>query len=420
MKNAAPTPEVPSGLPDALRRQLMKARRSLWIARLLRAFWPLWCLGAVAASLWLLGVFETAAAKLGALDRDRTRLRGGSCGGRRRAPIEGADPGPKLCAALITGWRIAPRRCSTKTSPSARARAIRRECGAPIASGLAREAEAARAPAADLRLSSYDRWGLRYAALFVLGISFAYSRIGGADRIARNFRPVAGGGRGRCPDSGAGGVGVPATLYRRRAGLSLGTQRRGDLGADRFRVDPARERRDRSAVADRRGSGVFRRCDRYLWADAHPEGEYRSRREIPGRAARRLVTDPDPRCRARDRPRRGPGADGDARARIRLHRDRRLRRHRRPGRDPAGPVRRSQPARRDRPADRNDPDAAGSARGRGHGTDRRAGFHRASVGGVAGGHDPLCRGMRRGRPPNPRRRRSSCPRGSSPNRWRKR
>jgi len=47
-------------LPKALVKKARGARRSLWIERGLRAFWPLWVVLCIAAALWFLGIFESA------------------------------------------------------------------------------------------------------------------------------------------------------------------------------------------------------------------------------------------------------------------------------------------------------------------------------------------------------------------------
>jgi len=55
---------------------------------------------------------------------------------------------------------------------------------------LMREAEAARVPAPNTRLSAFDTWGLRYVAPLLLLICVAYSKIGGADRVAALLDPA--------------------------------------------------------------------------------------------------------------------------------------------------------------------------------------------------------------------------------------
>lgn len=185
MPRAVPTQKLPNALVDKAR----AAKRSLWIERSLRAFWPLWVILALVTSMWLLGFFESAPRNwvvwtLGAFAvATLVTLIWGAWNLRRPTRVEvlrSLDEGLADRAVSMLDEDIAV----GETHPdSARMWEAHRE-------RLAREAEAARAPAPNMRLSRYDTWGLRYAALLLLGISFAYSRIGGADSIAKLLNPA--------------------------------------------------------------------------------------------------------------------------------------------------------------------------------------------------------------------------------------
>ena len=176
-------------LPQALVKKARSARRSLWIERGLRAFWPLWVILCLVAALWFLGIFESApgqwpiyiagvlgAGGLFALVWGAKRLQRPS----RGEVLRSLDEGLEHRAASMLDEDIA---VGDVDSDAGRMWAAHRE-------RLKRDVEAARVPAPNTRLSAYDPWGLRYIALFALIISFAYSRIGGADRVAALLSPA--------------------------------------------------------------------------------------------------------------------------------------------------------------------------------------------------------------------------------------
>ena len=182
------TPMAPR-LPKTLEAKVRSARRSLWIERILRAFWPLWVIGCIAGALWFLGVFESApgvwpaviAGVLGfcalvALIAGAMRLRAPS----RGEVLRSLDEGLSNRAASMLDEDIA---VGNQDADARRMWQAHRE-------RLMRDAEDARAPAPNTRLSAFDTWGLRFVALLVLLVSIAYSRIGGADRVAALLSPV--------------------------------------------------------------------------------------------------------------------------------------------------------------------------------------------------------------------------------------
>jgi len=176
-------------LPEALVKKARGARRSLWIERGLRAFWPLWVVLCIVAAVWFLGIFESApgqwplylgavlgASGLIALIWGVRRLRRPS----RSEVLRSLDDGLEHRAASMLDEDIA---VGDTDSDARRMWEAHRE-------RLKRDVEAARVPAPNTRLSAYDPWGLRYIALFGLAISFAYSKIGGADRVATFLSPT--------------------------------------------------------------------------------------------------------------------------------------------------------------------------------------------------------------------------------------
>ena len=182
------TPMAPR-LPKALETKARSARRSLWIERLLRAFWPLWVVACLAGALWFLGVFDSApgqwpvviAAVLGiaalvAAMLGIKRLRAPS----RDEVLRSLDEGLSNRAASMLDEDIAVGQADTDAQRMWQAHRER----------LMRDVEDARVPAPNTRLSAFDTWGLRYVALLVLVVSVAYSRIGGADRVAAFLSPT--------------------------------------------------------------------------------------------------------------------------------------------------------------------------------------------------------------------------------------
>ena len=182
------TPMAPR-LPKALLTKARAAKRSLWIGRLLRAFWPLWVVACIAAALWFLGVFTSApghwpviiagilgALGLAALIRGVVQLKAPS----RGEVLRSLDEGLNDRAASMLDEDIA---VGHENSDTRRMWEAHRE-------RLMREVEDARVPAPDTRLSAFDTWGLRFIAALLLVVSIAYSRIGGADRVASLLSPT--------------------------------------------------------------------------------------------------------------------------------------------------------------------------------------------------------------------------------------
>jgi len=182
------TPTAPR-LPKSLEAKVRAARRSLWAERLLRAFWPLWVVACIAGALWFLGVFDSApgqwpliiAAVLGllavlSLVFGIKHLRAPA----RDEALRSLDAGLSNRAASMLDENIA---VGQEDSDARRMWEAHRE-------RLARDAEKAQVPAPNTRLSAFDTWGLRYVALLLLVVSVAYSRIGGADRVAALLSPA--------------------------------------------------------------------------------------------------------------------------------------------------------------------------------------------------------------------------------------
>ena len=183
------TQPLASKLPKALQRKAGAARRSLWIERILRAYWPLWVIACIAGAVWFLGIFESApgmwptivAAVLGVCAL--ISLIVGSM--RLRAPTRGEvlrslDEGLVNRAASMLDEDIA---VGDTDDDARRMWQAHRE-------RLMRDVEGAKVPAPNTRLSAFDGWGLRYIALFGLIIAAAYSRIGGGDRVAALLNPA--------------------------------------------------------------------------------------------------------------------------------------------------------------------------------------------------------------------------------------
>ena len=176
------------GLPPALEAKLGKATRTLWCEQLVRAFWPLWVVLAVALSLWVLGVFSSAPmmwsffliAMLGlaALVAVIYGVRGLQRPSRADA-MRRLDAGLGGRAVTMLDEDIAVGRGDGAAERLWQAHRER----------VAAEAAKAKAPDADLSLTPFDTWSLRYAALALLIASLGYARVGGADRIAALLDP---------------------------------------------------------------------------------------------------------------------------------------------------------------------------------------------------------------------------------------
>ncbi len=177
------------GLPGTLTRKIGAARRTLWIERGVRAFWPLWCLALLAATLWVLDIFASlpglwgtvllialAAATLGAAAwgvrslvaptrAEAMRRLDDSIGSRAVTMLDEDISVGRGDAASEALWAAHRRR-------------------------VAEQASAARAPDADLRLAPVDPWNLRFASLALFLAALGFSRVGGADRIAALLDPT--------------------------------------------------------------------------------------------------------------------------------------------------------------------------------------------------------------------------------------
>jgi hypothetical protein len=158
------TQPLASKLPKALQGKARAARRSLWIERILRAFWPLWVIACIAGAIWFLGIFESApgiwplviAAILGAFAV--VALVAGAM--RLRAPTRGEvlrslDEGLVNRAASMLDEDIA---VGDADADARRMWQAHRE-------RLMRDVEGAKVPAPNTRLSAFDGWGLASTAL---------------------------------------------------------------------------------------------------------------------------------------------------------------------------------------------------------------------------------------------------------------
>ena len=171
-------------LPDALRGKVRRTRWKLYATRALRALWPLWVVAALVGALWVLGVFDLleGGARTGALAAAGVALASALALGLWRLSwptqdeaLRALDDGLAHRAASMMDDDLAVGREDDHAAKLWRAHRER----------LAREAEAATVPPVNTRLSAYDTWGLRYAALFLFVIAALWSRVGGRETVER-------------------------------------------------------------------------------------------------------------------------------------------------------------------------------------------------------------------------------------------
>ncbi len=183
------TRDSQAGLPPALTRKVSATRRTIWVERVVRAFWPLWCIALLALALYILDVFFALLGIWGM--------------------VLIAALGVATLATLIYGFRILsrPTRADAmrRLDESIGSRAVtmldeeiavgRGEGDAEILwrahrERVAKQASEARSPYADLRLAPFDPWNLRFAAIGILLAAFGFAKVGGADRIAALLDPT--------------------------------------------------------------------------------------------------------------------------------------------------------------------------------------------------------------------------------------
>ncbi len=183
------TRERQAGLPAALNRKVSAARRTIWVERIVRAFWPLWVIALIGLALWILDVFSAlpgiggtilwavlGVATLAALFYGFRRLRRPT----RADAMRRLDDSIGSRAVTMLDEDIAVGRGEGDAEILWRAHRER----------VAKQAADARSPDADLRLAPFDPWNLRFAAVAVLLAAFGFSRVGGADRIAALLDPT--------------------------------------------------------------------------------------------------------------------------------------------------------------------------------------------------------------------------------------
>jgi len=178
-----------TGLPPALDRNMRAARRGLWVERIVRGFWPLWCLALLAVALYVLDVFASlpgiwgmvAAGVLGvaalvALIHGMRGLRAPT----RAEAMRRLDDSIGSRAVTMLDEDISVGRGNDDAEALWRAHRER----------VAEQAAAAKAPDADLRLAPFDPWNLRFASVALLLASLGFAQVGGADRIAALLDPT--------------------------------------------------------------------------------------------------------------------------------------------------------------------------------------------------------------------------------------
>ncbi len=178
-----------SGLTDILTRKLGSARRTLWIERIVRAFWPLWCVALVALALVVLrvfgsmpGIWGTVLAGVVGLALLWTVVRGvrSLTAPTRADAMRRLDDSLGSRAVTMLDEDIAVGQGDAASEALWRAHRER----------VAREAAEARSPDADLRLAPFDGWNLRFAAFGVFLAALGYAQVGGVDRIAALLDPT--------------------------------------------------------------------------------------------------------------------------------------------------------------------------------------------------------------------------------------
>ncbi len=178
-----------AGLTPALTRKVSSARRSLWVERFIRGFWPLWCLALLVAALFVLDVFAAlpgywgslligmlVVAALGAVGYGLRSLRRPT----RAEAMRRLDDSIGSRAVTMLDEEITVGRGDGDAERLWRAHRAR----------VAAQAEAARSPDADLRLAPFDPWNLRFASVAVLLAAMGFAQVGGADRIAALLDPA--------------------------------------------------------------------------------------------------------------------------------------------------------------------------------------------------------------------------------------
>jgi uncharacterized protein (TIGR02302 family) len=174
----------------AIRREAKRTRRSLWVERLIEAFWPLWAVAALFAGLVMLGVpaalppawhFALLAAFGAGLVVFAVR---GVIRLRQRAPAS-----DEVLARLDAG--AVGRPAQTLDDPLASGGGDRgsERVWAAHRAALARRAIVLRAAMPDLRASMHDRFALRHAALLIFAAGAVGYFAGGANDLSRQLVP---------------------------------------------------------------------------------------------------------------------------------------------------------------------------------------------------------------------------------------
>ena len=178
-----------TGLTPALTRKVSAARRTLWVERIVRGFWPLWCVLLLAAALVVLDVFSAlpgirgtvlmVVLGLGALAAAAHGIRSLTVPTRADA-MRRLDDSLGTRAVTMLDEEIAVGRGNDDAERLWQAHRAR----------VSARAETARAPDADLRLAPFDPWNLRFASVALLLAALGFAQVGGADRIAALLDPA--------------------------------------------------------------------------------------------------------------------------------------------------------------------------------------------------------------------------------------
>ena len=185
MNDASPQ----AGLPPALTKKVSATRRRIWVERIMRGFWPLWCVLLIGAALVVLDVFNAlpgiggmvlmavlGASALTAFGYGLWNLQKPTRGDAMRR----LDDSIGSRAVTMLDEDIAVGRGNGDAERLWRAHRER----------VAAQAGAARTPDADLRLAPFDPWNLRFASLAVFLAALGFAQVGGADRIAALLDPT--------------------------------------------------------------------------------------------------------------------------------------------------------------------------------------------------------------------------------------
>ncbi|TVQ56930.1 MAG: TIGR02302 family protein [Rhodobacteraceae bacterium] len=187
---APPTAEERLALAKAkVAREAAKARRRMAVERATRALWPLWTLVALFLGLALLGLpqrlgFAAHVALLAAFAVSAAAL-GWRAARVWRTPTA-AEAAARLDAALPDRPVAALGDALTANAGDDAARRL----WAAHQARMAERAAAARAPAADLRVSAEDRFALRHAALLALCAGLIAQVADGGARLADALAPA--------------------------------------------------------------------------------------------------------------------------------------------------------------------------------------------------------------------------------------